>query len=315
MNHMLAPHQYGVAWGNPPTSDPTRASVIVSGIATGPAAVTARKLYRTKANQSTLLYAAPLSNNSATTYTDSAADAALSSGVPGSDTSGLQQPAGNVNAGATSVIVASTGPFAAAGGWARIAGQQAIRYTGVGAGQLTGVPPSGPGSLTGPVAYNTPIEAAPMLSGIPASGTRSISRALAEGDEVYLVVQADDTALQATLAAALHVPSGVREEWIADRRLSVTEARARGRATLALRPLDDISVRYTCRDLNTASGKTIHVDLPAPTSVQGDFKIQSVTIHNFRPRQNQYPTFTVTASSSRFSFEDLLNRFRAKEQG
>jgi len=38
------------------------------------------------------------------------------------------------------------------------------------------------------------------------------------------------------------------------------------------------------------------------------FKIQSVTINNFRPHPTQYPTYTVTASSRRFSFEDWLRR-------
>ena len=101
---------------------------------------------------------------------------------------------------------------------------------------------------------------------------------------------------------------GIREEWVQDRRLSIPEARARGNATLALRPLEDVTITYRCRDLRTASGKTITVNLPAPTNVSGTFKIQTVTIANFRPYPTQYPTYTVTASSRHFNFEDWLRR-------
>jgi hypothetical protein len=151
-----------------------------------------------------------------------------------------------------------------------------------------------------------------MLTGLPATGVGALADALTVGDEVYLVVQVEDGARQAQLALGVGGP-GIREEWVQDRRLSITEARARGAATLAARPLDVRTVAYRCRDLRTASGKTITVNLPAPTSVSGAFKIQQVRIDNFRPHANQYPTFTVQASSERFSFEDLLRSFKAKE--
>jgi hypothetical protein len=106
----------------------------------------------------------------------------------------------------------------------------------------------------------------------------------------------------------VHSGPGVREEWVQDRRLSITEARARAQATLAMRPMEEVTVTYVCRDLRTASGKTITVNLPGPTNVWGTFKIQSVTINNFRPHPTQYPTYTVTASSRRFNFEDWLRR-------
>lgn len=309
-----SPQSESINYTTPETATPIRRSVVVDGIAIGPAAVTGRKLYRTKANAAPLLLVTTLPNNTATQYTDAAADATLGAAAPAGDTSGIAQPAGNVNAGATSVIVASTGPFNTGGGWAIIAGHQAIRYTGYASGALVGVPATGQGALTGPVSYNTPIEAAPLLVGVPSLGfARAITQALNEGDEVYIVVQCDDLTRQATLAQALGVPSGVREEWISDRRLSATEARARGIATLQLRELDAISVSYTCRDMLTKAGKSIRVALPAPTNVNATFKIQSVTIGNFRPFPTQQPTFTVQASSSRFSFDDLLNRIRTKE--
>ena len=133
------------------------------------------------------------------------------------------------------------------------------------------------------------------------------------GDEVYSVVQVDDTARQTQLATDLNVSSGIREEWVSDRRLSIPEARARGQATLLSRPLVDATVEYTCRDTNTASGSTLTVNLPAPTNVSGTYKIQSVTWSNFRPRPEQPPTAHVTASSRRFSFEDLLRIVKTKD--
>ena len=209
------------------------------------------------------------------------------------------------------MIVAVTGPFDATGGWA-LAGEQAIRYTGLGAGTLTGIPATGPGAVVGPIQYNTSIRSAPILTGIPASGTRSLPIPLNAGDEVYAVVQVDDDARQAQLATDLGVPSGIREEWISDRRLSIPEARARGQATLLSRPLVDGTVEYTCRDPKTAGGLTIHVDLPAPTNVAGDYKIQSVTWSNFRPRPEQPPTARVTASSRRFRLKTCCGSSRRR---
>ena len=51
--------------------------------------------------------------------------------------------------------------------------------------------------------------------------------------------------------------------------------------------------------------------MAAPTNVAGAFKIQQVTISNFRPFTNQLPTFTVEASDVRWSFEDLLRQRRS----
>jgi len=301
----------------PPVVNPAPpATVKVDGIATGPTTgaqpVTGRKVYRSKANITGLFLAGTIANNTATSYTDTIADSALGAAAPVGDTSAIPVPTGTIAAGAAQIVIASPAPFQADGGWALISGM-AIRYSAVSFGNLIGIPPTGIGSLTGPVAYDTPIEGLPMLTGIPTAGARSISDYLDDGGEIYVVVQVDDAPLAATLAAALHVANGVREEWIQDRRLSVTEARARGRATLAQRPLDAIDVQYTCRDVLTAAGKAIHVDLPPPTDVLGDFRIQTVTIHNFRPHANQPPTYTVQASSTHFSFEDLLNRIKTKE--
>jgi hypothetical protein len=106
---------------------------------------------------------------------------------------------------------------------------------------------------------------------------------------------------------------GIREDWIQDRRLSIAEARTRGTATLGIRPLNDFTLTYTCRDLRTAPGKTVLLSLGNPTNLIGTFKIQQVTIGQFRPYPTQYPTFTVQAATALMSFEDLLRFYRVKE--
>jgi hypothetical protein len=303
----------GPPYGLPASNTTTTAQVAVSAIPVGSSAVTGRKLYRTAANQAQLKLLATIADNTSTTYQDAASDATLGANIPMTDTSGLQQPPGQVLPGSTSIVVAGTTGFEATGGWASIGnGEQEIRYTGLTAGSLTGIPSSGIGSITAAIAYNSTITASPMLTGIPTTGARAITTALTRGDELYLVVQVDDVPRQGELAADVGGP-GVREEWIQDRRLSLTEARRRGQATLAIRPLDQEKVTYTCRDLRTAAGTTIDVNLGPPTNVAGTYKIQQVTIGNFRASPAQYPTYTVDASSRRFSFEDWLRVLKTKE--
>jgi hypothetical protein len=209
---------------------------------------------------------------------------------------------GQVIPGLTTIPVSGTGAFPATGGWV-LSGNNRIRYTGTTASSLTGVPVSGDGAVQNTIPFGTPITLAPMLTGVA-----GITAPIGAGDEIYLVVQRDDPARQGTVASMVLGGPGVREEWVQDRRLSIAEAGARADATLALRPLEDVTVTYQCRDTRTASGKTITVNLPGVTNVFGTFKIQSVTINNFRPHPTQYPTYSVTASSRRFNFEDWLRR-------
>ena len=60
--------------------------VELTGIPTGGALVTARKIYRTAANGSIALLLATISNNTATTYTDNIADASLGAQAPTTNT-------------------------------------------------------------------------------------------------------------------------------------------------------------------------------------------------------------------------------------
>jgi hypothetical protein len=290
-------------------------AVALAQIAAGPPGTIARPVYRTAVNGTQLKLAAWIGDNTTTSALDQFTDAQLGANVPTGDTSGLTQTTGQVGAGATALPVANAAAFETGGGWAVIGnGEQVIRYSGHSNTALTGIPATGIGAITAAIVFNSTVTTAPMLTGVPASGDRAIrDKNLTAGDEIYLVVQCDDATRAQALAADLHRGTGVRETWIQDRRLSVTEARARGQATLALHPIDDLRVTYTCRDLRTSAGKTITVNLPAPTNVSGAFTIQQVTIGNFRPRGEQYPTFTVDASNRQFSFEDLLRRTKTKD--
>lgn len=292
----------------PVTGTAVNAQVALSGIAVGPSAVTARKVYRSAAGAALLKLQQTIANNTATTgVQDATPDASLGATAPANDTSGLTQPTGQVPPGSPSIVVTSTAFASAAGGWALVNGNQVIRYGGVSGNSLVGIPATGDGAIVAVVPYNSSIVGASVITGIPASGDGSITRALLTGDEIYLVVQRDNGAAQTALAARLG-GTGIIEEWIQDRRLSIAEATTRGDAFLTTRPLDPITLTYTTRDLRTKSGQNIVVNVVAPTDLTGVFLIQHVEIGNFRPHGNQPPTFTVHASSVRYTFEQLIGR-------
>ncbi len=149
----------------------------------------------------------------------------------------------------------------------------------------------------------------PLLTGIPATGTGSIQYDIAEGDAVNILEQVDDLAAQAALAALLGTGDGVVEDALQDRRLSKTEAQARGTAALALRSTAEASLRYQVRDVRSKSGKSITFNF---AGVTGTFKIQEVVITGFN-NDGAYPTYAAKASSTRFSLEDLLRSVRQKD--
>lgn len=308
-------HLFNGAWsGAMGAPNANAAQATITGIAIGPSGVTSRKLYRTEAGLTVYKLVATIANNTATSYTDSTADGSLGAAAPSSDTSGLSVPAGVVNPGSTTVPVASTGPFSSGGGWA-IVGEQFLRYTGLSGSTLTGIPTAGPGSIQAAIAFNATVMGPSMLTGVPASGPGSIRTALTPGDELYLVVVRIDYDAQAALAARLTTGSrpddGVRVRWMQDRRLSVTEAAARGDAVLALSARVDVRIRYRCRDWHSTAGQTIAVSIGAIT---GSYKIQSAHVGAFSALGHP-PTYTVEASSRRFSFEDLVKRLGGSIEG
>jgi len=303
----------GLGTPAPVTATALANRVQLSAIPLGASAVTARKVYRTAAGAGALQLLTTIADNATLTYLDALADGALGAGPASSDLSGLTQPAGQVPAGSTTIIVASAAAFRSAGGWAVIGnGQQVVRYTGTTANALTGIPATGPGAIVATIAYNSTVTAAPMLLGVPASGDGAIVYPIPKGDDVNVWIQVDDAAAQTAAAllftsATAGVHSGIIEDVIQDRRLSATEARARGAAHLAQRRDLQIRIHYRCRDLNARSGRTVTVNLlAAPYQLSAQFTIQSVTIRDFPP--SLLPIVEVEASAIRVTFEDLLRR-------
>ena len=294
----------------PSSNTATANQAALSGIPIGGSGTTGRKVYRTTAGGSQLKLQQTIADNSTTTASDSTADASLGTNAPSSDTSGLTLPAGQVLAGATSILVAGTGNFSGAGGWAIIGnGSQVVRYTGITSSSLTGIPASGPGSITATVPYNSTITAAPALYYVPASGAGSIQYAINSGDDVNIWIQRDDTAAQATLAALIG-GDGIQEGYIQDRRLSQAECESRGDARLALRSQMMQQLTYKTHDKNTRAGRDAFVNMTSPL-VYGYFKVQRVTISNFQP--SLLPYRAVEASTERFTFEQLLAQKRGLE--
>jgi hypothetical protein len=291
------------------------AQVSLTAIPLGAASVIGRVLYRTKAGQSQLQLLWVFDDNTSTTALDASPDTYLGANAPTSDLSGLQQPAGYVLAGASTLPCATVAAFRPTGGWA-IVGSQNVRYTGISGNALLGIPPSGPGAILATIAWNTTAVAAAMLTGIPTTGVGAIRYQTLKGDPVNVFVQVDDLDAQAAVRAQLVGSDGVIEDEIQDGRLSYTEGLARCQARLDLLGARDsdgkvgvITVSYVCRDLNTHAGGLVSINLGPPVNLRADLRIQRVSVARFNvPHLN--PTYTVEASSLRFSAEEMLRLVR-----
>jgi hypothetical protein len=277
--------------------------IAVANIPIGATGVTSRELYMSPVGASARKLALVIGNNTATTGTITASDATLAGAAaePSADTSGLQQPQGQINPGSPFLLVASTAPFRGAGGWVTLPGGQTIRYTGISGSNLTGVPTEGPGSITTAVIYGAPAVPTPMLVG--ASG---LTKPLLKGASIHLWVQRDHLLAQAEHAARTG-GDGVVEYLLVDMRRGLASLTARCDAELELfaRPL--VEVNYATRDLKTKSGKLVTIDLSSP-SIHETLTIQEVTITEIDIVPGLAPRFTVKASSVRFSLEDTLRR-------
>lgn len=218
----------------------------------------------------------------------------------------------SVSVGATTVPVTECRRYAGGGGvglyvvdgltyFFTYTGQSAI----IGIGNLTGIPASGIGSITKAMASGAAVVNTPALKGIPPSGDGAIQRAVTAGDGVTFFVQVDDASAQ-TVLAALMGGDGIAEAWIQASGATATEAQALGQATLDLRSTARTGVRYRARDKNTGAGRTATVSLAAPVSVAGTFKLQQVQISDFDEAARRFPTYEADASSERFSLESLL---------
>jgi hypothetical protein len=293
---------------NAPTVGTAPANMVaITGIVVGAAPTTQRKLYRTAAGASQLKLLGTLADNTTTAFNDTIADAALGANAPTADTSGLSQPSGQVLAGSTSLIVASAATFPASG-WALIGSLVVARYTGIAGNALTGIPASGPGSITTTVIWGTQVLPAPSLIGVT-----GIAAPIVKGTLINLWVQRDDVAAQ-TDQAKIDAANGVvpadgiyEGPVLVDERRNEASMRALCDANLIQFSRPIVTVRYACRDLQSKSGRTVRIDLANP-AIHETLTIQEVTITEIDIAPHLAPRFTVTASTARFSLDDILRR-------
>jgi hypothetical protein len=282
--------------------------VSLSAIPTGPTGTTARKLYRTIAGGTVYKYLDTVEGNVTTTYADNNADSSLGAEAP--TASGISTPAA-----ATTLRVDDLSLFSASGGWV-LSSNQVIRYTGrsgaSGEGTLTGIPASGTGAVVAAIKAGAEALVSPQLTGVPASGAGAIVTTVNTGDEINLVVQRDDAGRQATLAA-LTGGDGIVEDWIHDRRLSEDEMTARCDAALELNGDPVVTVAWTTRDPSVKAARKVTFSLAAPTSLsESALKIQRVTIDRFGVNTTIWPWRRAEASSTRYSFEDLVRQIKGR---
>ena len=271
----------------------------------GPAAVTARELYVSPVGgPRRLLYTQ--GDNTLVDLTIISPDSAMTGPLePTADTSGLQQPTGQVNPGATVLPVASPAPFRPDGGWVVLGGGQVVFHFGVSGNTLTGIPASGSGSITTAVLYGQQAIPSAMLVGVT-----GLTKPMRKGSAVHLWVQRDDALAQAEHAARTG-GYGLVEFLIVDQRRGVDSLVARCDADLALFSRPIVNVRYATRDMKTKSGKAIWIDLPSQGLPSQVLTIQEVTITEIGIARGLAPRYTVQASSVRFSLEDTLRRLVA----
>jgi hypothetical protein len=145
-----------------------------------------------------------------------------------------------------------------------------------------------------------------QLTGIPPSGAGSIGVPILKGASVNIWVTRDDLAAQ-TAMALIDGGDGLYEFLISDERRGEASLTALCDADLARFSMPIVTVTYASRDRKTKVGKTIVVNLASPP-ISETLVIQDVTITEIDVAPNVNPKFTVTASSVRFSLEDLLRR-------
>jgi hypothetical protein len=153
-------------------------------------------------------------------------------------------------------------------------------------------------------------DGAPLTNAVGAflTGCSGIVNALQQGDPVAISVQRDDATAQTALAA-LEGGDGIHEHQIDDTSLdTIAKITARGDAELALFKNPIVTVTYATHDTKSRAGKSVSITLGAPQSLSGTFTIQEVEIRDIDVAPGVFPVYVCTASSVRFSLEDLLRR-------
>ncbi|MGE4056636.1 MAG: hypothetical protein AB7F99_17740, partial [Vicinamibacterales bacterium] len=206
-------------------------------------------------------------------------------------TGGSSTTTAPVSTGATSIPVDDTRLFASGGGRALV-GANEITYTGKSVSE-------GPGNLTG----------------IPASSAGSIVFAIAQGETVRVYAVEADAAAAAALKALIDPDydledfDGYVEYHIEDGTLGDAAAHDVALGDLALNKSADPRVSYVTRDLFTASGKVVSVNLTnqvTSAAIVGDFLIQRVVIAGLEESARRFPRREVEAGKNTQNLFRLL---------
>lgn len=144
-------------------------------------------------------------------------------------------------------------------------------------------------------------------------GVTGLDHAVNEGDIVRIAMQVDD--LDAQLFWAQQVGGdGIREHEVTDDNLrSDAQLLSRGEAEIELFGFPIKTVVYSTRDTDSTSGKTVNFNLTEPPIVVAGLKIQSVTIDEIHESNILVERYNVTASSMKYTLEDLLRRAVIRE--
>jgi hypothetical protein len=283
--------------------------------------VTGRSLFRTAVNGSALRRLATIADNTTATYLDNNPDSALIAGAPGdppaSDTSLLRED-GQINPGATSILVTDTTPFTddggASGGWALV-GNLTVRYGGISGSQLTGIPASGSGSVTATVRYGAQVLVQPRLVGVI-----GLYLGARKGDTVTLRMEMEDQVAALAMANRIGSPAyqdGIIEFLVSDSRFGPTELAAHMWATLQERKEPRLTLTYHTRDITHDVGRLVTVTLDTPP-INGTFRIQRVRFSEIAiagALTVKPPKRTIEATNKLYTFADILRQLRGREAG
>jgi hypothetical protein len=205
-----------------------------------------------------------------------------------------------------------------------------FRYTGLSGNTLTGVPTTGPGSITTTLIYGTQILSTNCLLGV--NGANGLLQNTLKGSTAHIWVQRDDASAQAALGLIErdkngNASDGIHEDTFVDETLSLTALTARCDALLARWSNPIVTADYWTRDPKTRVGRLVDVDLvlqgiydpaiydPAiydvGRGVSSRFLIQQVGISQVDVGDSEaYPLYHVTATSSLITLQNVIQSAR-----
>lgn len=142
------------------------------------------------------------------------------------------------------------------------------------------------------------------------TGVSGITEPINAGDSISIFLQYDDAVVQAALALQ-EGGDGIREDYLSDSSLptyAAMTAVAKSRIQAFGYPIG--TVTYSTLDFNSILDAITSVNLTHPPIVISA-RIQTVVIDQVRISPPRGPRYTVTASSMKFTLDDLLRKINA----